>query len=210
MKTHFLTLAFLLSLMACSDTTKTDNKKPAITFEDREEAKKTAILSAERQDTIFLRYRFGMTQREAENHLQSLIDSGIVFTYIGYKHYFNYTGASEIETYKVYFSPTFNKGLLYELNTIWEHELAGFDASFHVMLIGNILKDKYPGEFFFYKDLYDHNRVVIYSKNLEISIYVSDSNEIKADFTDCHVQGIIDNRADSIAIEKHNKSKDYL
>lgn len=117
MKSILILSMVALSLLSCN-TEKKQQEKWNNDFETAiEKAQNAKIL----KDTIFLNFRFGMSEKEVKKHCNLLLKNKKLYLY---NNQFTYDFHTSDVTLKTTFAPEFFNDKLYKLTLVFEHDIA--------------------------------------------------------------------------------------
>jgi hypothetical protein len=192
MKNQLLFLAALLALAVLS----CDNK---FKYDEKQKARETAESSGKIIDTIFLDYRFGMTEEELNEHTKTLRKQGKLDAE------YQYTLKGHLEEYKCTIHPKFFDGKLYEL--LIATKPAGSTELAELKMV-SIVQEKYR-ESFVKEDklgVTDCERYNFFIGNLTVNIMCSIYGDVYLTYSDNRISTKAFMQEDSLKKLEENKT----
>ena len=119
MKLLFFTSVAIFSLLACQNKEKNYHEQWNKDFETALSEAQNSVAS---EDTIFLNFRFGMTEKDVRNHFNSLLKEKKVYLK---NEKFTYDFHASNETLKTTFVPEYFNDKLYRFTLLFNDDVLG-------------------------------------------------------------------------------------
>lgn len=164
---------FILFFTSCQTKEQKEEKERIENFKKRMELTEKAVNSKERIDSIFMNFRFGMTEKEYDMHLQYITNkTGAQKNILGiYEIPIN---ASYGFRYKATLHPEYYNGALCRLTIMADEEIGKTDDSY-IMLFSSVKKAHPEYAIYIDKSIEGFPKYMAFYKNLIVSCYSSGS-----------------------------------